>query len=105
MGKILKFKEFHGVAPDNLIASKPLEFRFADWESDGNGTHMEDYYSTLSYSSTHNVQIEYSEGYEGSYEAVGGKVTVPDALAWSGSMPTASESAGALFRRLAHSDR
>jgi hypothetical protein len=33
MGKVLKFKELRGVAPNNLIASKPLEFRFADWGS------------------------------------------------------------------------
>jgi hypothetical protein len=33
MGKVLKFKETSGMAPNNLIASKPLEFRFADWES------------------------------------------------------------------------
>ncbi|MFH0816233.1 MAG: transglutaminase-like domain-containing protein [Methanobacteriota archaeon] len=49
--------------------------RFSDWESDGNGTHMEDYYNTLSYTSVHSVQLEYSETYEGSYEATGGKVS------------------------------
>jgi transglutaminase-like putative cysteine protease len=48
--------------------------RFSDWESDGNGTHMEDYYNTLSYSSINNVQLDYSETYTGSYEAIGGKI-------------------------------
>jgi hypothetical protein len=33
MGKVLEFKQLHGAAPDNLIALKPLEFRFADWET------------------------------------------------------------------------
>ena len=33
MGKVLKFKELREAAPNNLIALKPLEFRFADWES------------------------------------------------------------------------
>jgi len=48
--------------------------RFADWESDGNGTHMEDYYTTLSYRSAQSVHLDYSETYTGSYEATGGKV-------------------------------
>jgi hypothetical protein len=33
MGKVLNFRELRGVTPNNLIALKPLEFRFADWES------------------------------------------------------------------------
>jgi hypothetical protein len=33
MGKVLKFKEGTGSAPDNVITLKPWEFRSADWES------------------------------------------------------------------------
>ena len=33
MGKVLQFRELRCVARDNLITSKPLEFRFADWET------------------------------------------------------------------------
>jgi hypothetical protein len=33
MGKIIKLKQVGGSAPDNLISSKPWEFRRADWES------------------------------------------------------------------------
>ena len=51
--------------------------RFADWECDGNGTHMEDYYNTLSYSSAHSVSLDYSETYEGEYEPTGGRVSAP----------------------------
>jgi hypothetical protein len=54
--------------------------RFSDWESDGNGTHIEDYYSTLSYSSAHQVNVDYSESYEGAYEPTGGKVSPPKAI-------------------------
>ena len=61
--------------------------RFADWESDGEGAHMEDYYTTLSYSSIHTVQLEYSESYEGSYEAIGGKINmVIDRSFWHGTL-------------------
>jgi hypothetical protein len=48
--------------------------RFADWEGDGNGSHMEDYYTTLSYRSVDTVQLDYSEAYTGSYESTGGKI-------------------------------
>jgi hypothetical protein len=33
MAKIIKFKEKAPAPPDNLICSKPWEFRWADWES------------------------------------------------------------------------
>jgi hypothetical protein len=33
MGKVIKFKESKGSVPDNLITSRPWEFRRADWES------------------------------------------------------------------------
>jgi hypothetical protein len=33
MAKVIKFKEGKGSAPDNLITSRPWEFRRADWES------------------------------------------------------------------------
>jgi hypothetical protein len=33
MGKVIKFKETKGSVPDNLITSRPWEFRWADWES------------------------------------------------------------------------
>ena len=33
MGKVLKFKEGTGFAPDNVITLKPWEFRSADWGS------------------------------------------------------------------------
>lgn len=33
MGKVIKFKESKGSMPDNLITSRPWEFRRADWES------------------------------------------------------------------------
>lgn len=51
--------------------------RFSDWESDGDGAHMEDYYNTLSYSSHSQVQLDYSESYVGTYEPSGGTISPP----------------------------
>jgi hypothetical protein len=33
MGKVIRFKERSGVPPDNVITSKPWEFRRPDWQS------------------------------------------------------------------------
>jgi hypothetical protein len=33
MGKVINFKESKGSTPDNLISSRPWEFRRADWQS------------------------------------------------------------------------
>jgi hypothetical protein len=73
--------------------------RFADWESDGNGSHVEDYYNTLVYNSTSQINLEYSEGYEGTYEPIGGKVSV------SAGAIELREPAEAIARRSAHTKR
>jgi transglutaminase-like putative cysteine protease len=64
--------------------------RFADWECDGNGTHMEDYYNTLAYSSMHSVSLDYSESYDGEYEPSGGKVSAPGAMNVTSAIMTAA---------------
>jgi len=50
--------------------------RFTDWESDGNGTHMKDYYDTLVYRSMGPAKVTYSEDYTGSYTPSKQKIIV-----------------------------
>jgi transglutaminase-like putative cysteine protease len=52
--------------------------RISEWEADGNGTHLEDYYNSLMYSAPVNVQVSFGEEYDGSYAPSGEKVVVEE---------------------------
>ena len=55
------------IVNDEFLVRDPM--RFTEWESDGDGNHLEDYYATMDYSYfSPNISINMEDSYSGTYE-------------------------------------